>query len=302
MTSNPKIAAIILNTNRKKDTLECLTSLTANQYPNLEIVVLDNHSNDRSVESIQSSFPCVHIVAIQENKGYAGNNNVGLIYIRQFDPDWVFVLNEDTIFAPDALRIMMEAVAQDEQVGIIGPLVYHHNQPNVIQSAGGLFDQYWNEYHQAQNQSDTGQFSTPMEVAWIHGCAIGIRHKALEQAGGLDERFFYYWEETEWCYRVGKMGWKIWLIPQAKIWHKGVQRDYRPSANVTYYATRNRLLFNKIHKPPLSIWLFTWLYFLRTLLSWSIRPKWRHLHANRDAMWQGIRDFVSQKWGQRSTS
>lgn len=90
------------------------------------------------------------------------------------------------------------------------------------------------------------------------------------------------------------------MIPRAKIWHKGVQRDYQPGANVTYYATRNRLLFNKIHNAPLRVWFFTWLYFIRILLSWSLRPKWRHKRANRDAMWQGIRDFRLQNWGQRS--
>ncbi|OJX39522.1 MAG: hypothetical protein BGO78_13510 [Chloroflexi bacterium 44-23] len=300
MTSPQKIAAIILNTNRKIDTLECLTSLEENHYPELEIVVLDNHSRDGSVEAIQSAFPNVHVLAIQENQGYAGNNNVGLNFVKKFDPDWIFVLNEDTIFAPDALRIMMDSVEKNDQVGIIGPLVYHYDEPQVIQSAGGLFDRHWKAYHQAQNENDHAQFTSPFEVDWIHGCAIGIRREALEQAGGLDERFFYYWEETEWCYRVSKMGWSVWMIPRAKIWHKGVQRDYQPGANVTYYATRNRLLFNKIHNAPLRVWFFTWLYFIRILLSWSLRPKWRHKRANRDAMWQGIRDFRLQNWGQRS--
>jgi len=136
-------------------------------------------------------------------------------------------------------------------------------------------------------------------VQWISGCAIGVRREAIEQAGLIDERFFYYWEETEWCLRIRSHGWKAYMIPQAKIWHKGVQRSYQPSPNVTYYATRNRLLLLKLHRPPLKVWVSTGFYFLRTLLSWSIRAKWRDKRANRDAMWLGILDFFNQRWGMR---
>lgn len=299
MNLPPKIAIIILNTNRKVDTLECLASIYANQYPNLEVVVLDNHSSDDSIGEIQRHFPAVHKVSITENQGYAGNNNVGLNFVKQFNPDWVFVLNEDTIFAPTALSSLMNAVSGNERVGVIGPMVYHHDEPDIIQSAGGLFDRYFNAYHQSQNEKDTGQYTTPIQVDWIHGCAIAIRREALEQAGGLDARFFYYYEETEWCYRISQLKWKIWLIPQAKIWHKGVQRDYQPGANVTYYATRNRLLFYKIHAFPARVWFSSGLYFGRILLSWSLRKKWRHMRPHRDAMLQGINDFLRQKWGQR---
>ena len=98
------------------------------------------------------------------------------------------------------------------------------------------------------------------------------------------------------CFR-----WKAYVIPQAHIWHKGVQRDYEPTPNVTYYATRNRLLLFKIHHPPFRIWLSTSFSYLRTLLSWSLKPKWRYKRGHRDAMWQGIIDFIFQRWGMRSS-
>lgn len=300
MQDYPLIAVIILNTNRKEDTLACLTSLIANQYPRLKIVVLDNHSTDGSVEAIQAQFPQVTILAIDENKGYAGNNNVGLKFVQQFEAEWIFVVNEDTIFADHALQEMMIAVANHPEAGIIGPLVYHFDEPTIIQSAGGKFNTAGDSVHISQNEEDRGQFQKPYPVDWISGCAIAIRKEALQQAGLIDERFFYYWEETEWCYRVKSYGWEIFLIPAAKIWHKGVQRNYVPNANITYYATRNRLLFYKIHHFPLRIWLSSGLYFGRTLLSLSVRPKWRYKHENRDAMWQGICDFIQQNWGKRN--
>ena len=76
--------------------------------------------------------------------------------------------------------------------------------------------------------------------------------RSFEQVGMLDQRFFYYWEETEWCVRTKKAGWRIVHVPQAKLWHKGVQRDYKPSPSVTYYSTRNRLMMLAKHHAPLG--------------------------------------------------
>ena len=300
MITYPKIAAIILNTNRRDDTLACLSSLMANQYPDLEVIVLDNASTDGSVAAIHDQYPSVNIHALEENKGYAGNNNTGIQKALASAADWVFILNEDIILAKDALAQMMRAVVDRNDVGIIGPLVYHFDEPQIIQTAGGMLNQQWDSQHRAQNEADEHLFSSPLETDWVSGCAIGVRREAIEKAGMIDDRFFYYWEETEWCLRIRSYGWKALIIPQAKIWHKGVQREYQPNPNVTYYATRNRLLLYKKHHPPFKVWLSTSLFFLRTLVSWSIKPKWRTMRNHRDAMWQGLMDFMMARWGKRA--
>lgn len=295
----PKIIAIILNTNRKNDTLACIQSIEANHYPKMQMIVLDNASTDGSVEAIKTSFPQVDIISLKENKGYAGNNNVGLEYAIKQNPDWIFVLNEDILFAEDAFDQLMQSVKRWPEAGIIGPLVYHFNEPEILQSAGGTFTAKGDSVHIAQNEPDRGQFIEPYEVPWISGCAIGVRLQAMQQAGLIDERFFYYWEETDWCYRIKSHGWKAVIVPKAKIWHKGVQRNYLPSPNVTYYATRNRLLYYKNNKAPFNIWITTIFDMIKTALSWTLRPKWKHLRENRDALVQGMLDFLRQKWGQR---
>lgn len=299
MKSVPKICAVILNTNRREDTLACLQSLENNQYPNLHIIVLDNASTDGSYEAIQTAYPQVQQVSLTENKGYAGNNNVGIALAMEAQADWIFVLNEDIILAPDAFSQLMAVVQDLPQVGIIGPLVYHYDEPTIIQSAGGILSERWDSSHRGLNESDHGQYNQPQEVQWISGCAIGVRRSAVEQAGMIDERFFYYWEETEWCLRIRSFGWQAFVIPQAKIWHKGVQRDYQPNPNVTYYSTRNRLLLYSKHHPSLRIWLSTGLFFLRTLLSWSLKPRWQNKRQHRDALWQGLTDFLKKRWGIR---
>jgi GT2 family glycosyltransferase len=113
----------------------------------------------------------------------------------------------------------------------------------------------------------------------------------------IDPRYFYYWEETEWCLRAGRAGWRIWHVPAAKVWHKGVQRDYRPKPTVTYYATRNRLLTLSKHHAPLAVWVAAWIQILRTMTSWTVRSRWRSMHEHRHAMGRGVIDFLLQRWG-----
>lgn len=296
--SQPLIITLVLNYNRRQDTLECLASLEQNTYKNHKIIVLDNSSTDGSVEAIKAAFPAVEVMVLTENGGYAGNNNVGIKVAMDQGADWVFVLNEDTILATDCLARLIEVGESDPSIGIVGPMVYHHDEPNVIQSAGGKIGPYWESLHLAQNEPDQGQFNQPHLVDWISGCGIMVRRAVIDQVGMIDERYFYYWEETEWCLRAGRAGWRIMHVPQAKMWHKGVQRDYRPKPAVTYYGTRNRLLTLAKHHAPLLVWLGVWGQLLRTVTSWTIKPKWRSKREHRDAMWRGIVDFLHHRWGQ----
>jgi GT2 family glycosyltransferase len=293
----PLVITVILNTNRKDDTLACLASLHDSAYLRNHIIVLDNASTDGSVESIRERFPEVDIIELDENKGYAGNNNVGIRAALEKGADWVFVLNEDTLLAPDSIEKLVNAAEADPAVGIAGPMVYHHDEPDVIQSAGGSFGPYLESIHIAHNVPDRGQFKEPARVDWISGCAILVRRAVIEDVGILDERFFYYWEETEWCMRAGRSGWKILNVPQAHLWHKGVQRDYRPGPSVTYYNTRNRFLMLAKHNAPLKVWLHVWSQTLQRLISWTVKPRWRHLRQHRTALWLGVLDFLRQRWG-----
>ena len=293
----PLIVTVILNTNRRKDTLECLASLEKSNYTNHKIILLDNHSTDGSQQAIRKSYPDVQLIELKENLGYAGNNNVGIATALEQGADWVFVLNEDTIVDPSCLANLAKVGDSDPAIGIVGPMVYHHDEPNVIQSAGGMLGRKWESIHLGKNEPDLGQYKEPHTVEWISGCAILVRRAVIEQIGMLDPKFFYYWEETEWCLRSSEVGWRIVHVPQAQIWHKGVQRDYHPSPTVTYYSTRNRLLMLAKHRASLRIWLFAWFQIMRTLTSWSIKPKWSSKKDHRNAMWRGIVDFLRHRWG-----
>ena len=296
--TQPLVISVILNTNRREDTLECLVSLMRSTYSNHMAIALDNHSTDGSVEAIRSVFPSVQILELGANLGYAGNNNVGINQAISQGADWVFVLNEDTILDEHCLSRLVEAGEGDSRVGIVGPMVYHHDEPDVIQSAGGKMGPLWQAYHLAKDERDVGKFNRPHDVDWISGCAILVRRAVIEQVGVIDERYFYYWEETEWCIRAGKSGWRIVHVPGAKLWHKGVTLNNQPKPSVTYYATRNRLLTLAKHQAPPAAWIYAWGELLQILTTWTVKPKWRGMQEHRNAMWRGMRDFLFHRWGQ----
>lgn len=295
--SYPQVVIVILNTNRRQDTLDCLASLAQSTYTNCRCIVLDNGSTDGSVVAIQCAFPAVQVISLTSNLGYAGNNNVGIEAALGIGADWVFVLNEDTVVDAACLEHLIRVGESDPQIGIVGPMVYHHDESDVIQSAGGLLGPMWESIHVGKDEPDQDQFKEPHQVDWISGCGILVRRSVIEEVGMIDARFYYYWEETEWCVRASRAGWKIVHVPQAKIWHKGVQRDYWPKPSVTYYNTRNRLLLLAKHRAPLRAWFHTWTQIARTLTSWTVKPKWRSMREHRNAMLFGVRDFLQQRWG-----
>ena len=297
MPRDPFIVCVILNFNRRADTIQCLASIEASTHRHVRALVLDAGSNDGSVQAVRETFPEALVIELEDNLGYAGNNNTGIRIALELGAEWVFVLNEDTVLDPECLARLVEVGERDPAIGIVGPMVYHHDEPGVIQSAGGRLTARWEGWHLGQNEPDRGQFTQPHHVEWISGCGILVRRGVIEQVGALDPRFFYYWEETEWCVRAGKAGWRVVHVPAARLWHKGVQRDYRPHPPVTYYATRNRLLLLKKHGAPFAARATAWAQLLRTLTSWTVKPKWRDMRGHRDAMWRGIRDYLLGRWG-----
>ena len=244
----------------------------------------------------------IQIVTLKENLCYAGNNNLGIEIAISQGADWVLLLNDDTLLESSCLSHIMKVAISNPSIGILGPMVYHFDEPDVIQSAGGLLGKDWRNFHLGQNELDVGQFQEPHEVQWVSGCAIFVRAAVIEQVGMLDTDYFLYWEEVEWCIRALKAGWMVMHVPQSKTWHKGVKRNYQPEPYVTYYINRNYLFTLAKHQAPLRIRLSAFANIIRTLLSWSIKSRWRSKRDHRDAMWNGLLDFLRHRMGPMSTS
>lgn len=297
--SIPLVTIIILNWNGSNDTLACLHSLAVLDYPSYEVIVIDNGSTDNSIAAIRASYPHLTLIETRTNLGFVGGNNLGLEYAHKMGVDYALLLNNDTEVAPDFLQKLVDAAETDPAVGIVGPMIYYFDTPKVIWSAGGEVDwQYGNTRMIGIGEIDYGQFDgSTRPVDFITGCAFLIKISVYEQMGGLDPRFFAYYEEVEWCVRISRAGYRILFVPQSKVWHKISPLARESSPQVHYYMTRNRLLFLKCAQLGWHPWLYTFYQYTRTLISWTLKPHWWKKAPQRRAMIRGIQDFICSKWG-----
>lgn len=296
----PKVTTVILNWNNAPDTLECLASVAELRYDNYDVVVVDNGSTDGSVAAIRDQYPGVIVLENSENLGYAEGNNMGIRYALEREADYVFVLNNDALVHPEALSALVAAATAHPDAGFLGPKVYHRESPNVIQSAGGMFNRYWESCYRGMDEVERGQFEELTDVDFVCGCAVLVSRRAIEQIGLLDSRFFLYREDVDWCYRAKRAGFRVLYVPSAKVWHRSPHIREAELPRTTYYMARNALLFlAKNGLGPIEIAKVLIFRQLRPLLSWTIKPKWRHKRRDRDALLRGIIDFFRGKFGQQ---
>lgn len=302
MNTWPRVGIIVLNWNGVDDTLACLESLARLDYPTFEVIVVDNGSADGSVLAIRERFSGVTLIENGENLGYTGGNNVGLRRVLAQRLDYALLLNNDTEVPPDSLRLLVEVADAYPAVGIVGPTIYYYDQPQVIWSAGGAID--WRRgqtWMVGLNEHDIGQFGQePREVDFVTGCALLVKREVLERVGLLDERFFAYYEETEWCVRIKRAGFRILHVPSACVWHKIRPEAQKDSPLVHYYMTRNRLLFLKVAGAGAQAWLHTLLTeYLCILATWTLKPQWWNKWKPRNAMLWAIGDALCGRWGKQ---
>lgn len=242
--SDPRVAIIILNWNGKKNVLECLRSFRHLDYTNYEIVAVDQNSSDGSRDAIVSEFPDVTLICNEDNLGFAEGNNVGIQHALNRGAECIVLLNNDTTVEPNFLRAFVGAAISNRDFDIFGPKIVFDYDPNIIWAAGSHID--WQRGICIQNgyrELDRGQYDTNAEVNALTGCAVMISRKAFETVGFLDSRFFVYYEETDWCARATKAGFRILYVPAAVVRHKVSATIGASSHAITFYMVRNNLLF-----------------------------------------------------------
>lgn len=300
MTPVPAVCAIVVNWNRCNDTLACLASLARATYPSLTVVVVDNASQDGSVPAIRRAHPSIDLIESGDNLGFVGGCNAGVERARRHGADYVLFLNNDAEVAPDSIALLAAALQADGRGGAAGPTILYRDRPEVIWSAGGRID--WQRGTTAMlelDARDRGQCGMqPRAVDFVSGCALLAPLAVIDRLGAFDPRFFAYYEETEWCVRATRAGYTILHVPLAKAWHKAAPSTEPASLLTHYYMTRNRLLFLTITHAGMRAWCHTLLSeYLRTVVSWTVRPKWRSRRHHRAVMLRAIADYLRGRLG-----
>lgn len=292
------LAAIVVNWNRRQDVLECLASLAASEGPSVDLLVVDNASVDGSVEAIRERFPTAWLYASERNLGFAEGNNIALRHALERGYEYVLLLNNDAVIAPDAIGTMLALMREQPEIGIVAPAVYYRQRPEVIWSAGGGID--WSDgsvgsdYYQARSADLP---ATAWDCAHVSGCCMLVRCAAIREAGLLDPRFFMYFEETEWCVRIARRGYRIVVSPRAAAWHAIDPDAQEGSPRIAYYMTRNHLLFLWATGAPWRARVATILRQVRTVASLFIRPHTPARARGRVPMMRAMRDFALGRFG-----
>jgi GT2 family glycosyltransferase len=294
-----EVAVIIVNWSRRDDTLACLASLRGMASPVAHTLVVDNGSNDGSVAAIRGAFADVDVLEGGRNLGFSAGVNVGLQEAMRRRVAYALLLNNDSEVAADCVPQLLAAAAIAPEIGVVGPTIYYFDRPSVVWSAGGRIDWKCGRTHMlGLEEIDGGQFGTqPRPVEFVTGCCLLLKTCILARIGLFDPRFFAYYEETEWCVRVRRAGFTILHQPAAKAWHKIAAPHQTPSPLVQYYMTRNRLLFLHATGAGWRPWLHTLIEYLRTGISWSVRPRWRAVRWQRAIMLRAVLDYFAGRFG-----
>jgi len=248
---HPLISVIVVNYNGKKYLSDCFNSLFHQTYSPLEMIMVDNASDDGSVGYVQQNFPDVKMFTQSTNLGFAGGTNVG---IRVAKGEFIFTLNNDTIADSHLLEEIVRPMQLDSRVGVCGskmllPDGRINSTAICISRSGAAWDR-------GMGEPDHGQFDLPEEVFGACAGAALYRRSMLEEIGLFDEDFFLFMEDVDLAFRAQLSGWKCMYVPSARVVHIHGGTAGPGSDMAVYYGNRN-LLWNIIKNFPLKTLLFS---------------------------------------------
>lgn len=300
-----RVAIIILHYGEINNTLECLASVEKLNRRNdgVLVIVVDNGSKEKSkIQNVKLNVDGVTTIRNEENLGYAGGNNVGIRYALEQGADFVLLLNNDTLVDQYLIASLLESAESNSEVGIIAPKIYfaagfefHKERYNekdygaVIWFAGGIVD--WKNVvgrHRGVDEVDGGQYKEEGDTDFASGCCMFVKREVYEKIGLFDEKYFLYYEDSDFSLRAKRAGFKIVFAPRAMLWHKNAGAAGGSGSSLQdYYITRNRLLFAMRYAP------------IRSKIA-LVRESARLLLSAREWQKRGVIDFYRRKFGKGS--
>jgi GT2 family glycosyltransferase len=247
---NPKLSIIILNWNGKEYLQDCLASVFAQEYDNFKVILVDNHSTDDSVSFVRQNFPKAEIIELSENYGFAKGNNIGIKYaLEKYNPDYIFLLNNDTkIVQKDALQKLIEIAETDKKTGILGcRLIYPDGKIQNI----GMELKPLSRAITVWIKSLKGPRRESYTVDIVMGAAFLINRVVIDTIGLFDEDFSpLYYEETDYCMRARRQGYLIKVAPSIAVIHYAGQFiKKQPHNYVSLIFKKNSIKFITLHFP-----------------------------------------------------
>ena len=247
----PRVAVLILTWNRVDELVPCLESFVNCDYPNREVVVIDNGSEDETVPTVKRDYPWVTLIENGTNLGFCRGNNVGLRYAMEGQHDYVMLLNSDTMLLPGLVNELVAVMEADPKIGIAGAKNVLMENPDFT----------WGRYGQVtwgpMLVKTVGRFAPdaranepPRDVDWVIGNACMMSRDALRTVGLFDEEFWQCNEDVDWCYRAREAGFRVVYVDRAAILHKGgssADISHKKIFSYGYFIGRNAFTFARKH-------------------------------------------------------
>ena len=288
MTQNdptPRVICVTVNWNGWRDTLVCLESLHSQDYPNLQVVVVDNGSTDGSTQRIRDAHPWVTLHETGQNLGFARGCNAGTRLAYSRGADLVWLLNNDTSAPPDTVSMLVRTALAHPGAGAIGSVLYYMHAPRQVQAWGGGAVHLTTAY--------TSHFTAPASFApantFLTGASLLLPRRTLEQVGLFFEGFFMYCDDSDLCFRLHRAGLPLIVCPDTAILHKEGGSSPKRSPLIDQFATTStlRLLQRAAPIPPLSMAAYLALRLVNRLLRGRL--------SNAAAVCKGLAVFITER-------
>jgi len=217
------VTIVVLNWNRRQETIACIESLERADLQGAKVMVVDNGSRDGSVEALRARFPSLRVVALPENQGFAGGNNVGMRIALDEGAGGVLLLNNDTEVAPDFLPPLVQALNDSPISGAVSSAIFRMDRRDMLDVA--YCEVHLNQRHAVQLQGVNALpglgYDKRREVQVVPGCSVLFKSEALRTVGLFDEAYFAYHEDVDWCLRARDAGYQLFFEPFSRVFHLG---------------------------------------------------------------------------------
>ena len=290
----PLVSIITVNYNESGVTLELLESIRKLSYPNIEVIVVDNASPNDNPDIIKEGFPEVNLIKSAKNLGFAGGNNLG---VKQAKGDYLLFINNDTIVPEGFIEPLVETLEDNPEIGMVSPKIKFHWDSTLIQYAGYTAMNKWTIRNSSigYHQKDNGDFDEARETESIHGAAMMVPKKVVEEVGMMTEIYFLYYEEHDWAEMIKRAGYKIYYQPKSFILHKESVSTGKFSPLKTYYISRNRILFARRNFKTLELLVSLLFQCLVSIPKNSVKHLIRREFEHFKALWRAISWNLSHK-------
>jgi GT2 family glycosyltransferase len=261
----PSVCVIIPNWNGVAYLPGCLESLRTQTYSGFRTVVVDNASSDGSLALIESKFPQVTVIRLDENKGFGAAMNIGL---REAHGEYVACLNNDTETDPDWLSELVACLQRHPRAAAVTSKMLDLSERSLIDDCGDIMTLYFRAYPRGRGEEDVGQYDEEEQVFGASGGASLWRNEVVQELGYFDGDLFAYYEDVDLSFRANLAGYECWYAPKAVVYHAGGGTSRREASEFAYYhAVRNRWSMIVKNGPASLLWRSSPRIFFAELLS-----------------------------------